>query len=86
MLMVAGRLDEAAGEVERAIALDPGPDALELAGWVDYYRRRYDRARGFAEEAVTRAVPGSPVRASALARSRGRVRHGTGDLSGAEAA
>ena len=83
VLMVAGRLDEAAGEVERAVALDPGPEALEVAGWVDYYRRRYDRARGFAEEAVARAAPGSPVRASALALA-GRVRHGTGDLGGAE--
>lgn len=84
VLMVAGDLDAAAAEAERAIALDGGPDALEVAGWVAYYRRRYDQARRFADEAVARAATSTPVRASALALV-GRVRHGTGDLAAAEA-
>ncbi len=83
VLMVAQRLDAAAEEAERAVALDGGPDALEIAGWIDYYRRRYGRAQRFADEAVARADPASPVRASALALG-GRVRHGTGDTHGAE--
>jgi len=83
VLMVAGRLDEAAVEAERAVALGGGPEALEIAGWVEYYRRRYERARRFADEAVERADPGSPIRASALALA-GRVRHGAGDAHGAE--
>ena len=83
VLMFAGRLDEAADESARAIALGGGAGALEGAGWVDYYRRRYERAQRFADEAVTRATPGSPIRASALALG-GRVRHGAGDTRGAE--
>ena len=81
--MVAGRLDEAAGQAERAVALGGGPEELEIAGWVDYYRRRYEPARRFADEAVVRAAPASPIHASALALA-GRVRHGTGDTGGAE--
>lgn len=83
VLMVAGRLDEAIVEAERSVALGGGSDALEIAGWVEYYRRRYDRARRFADEAVERAQPGSPIHASALALG-GRVRHGAGDIRGAE--
>ncbi len=83
LLIVAGRLDEAAVEAERAVTLGGGPDSLEVAGWIEYYRRRYERARRFADEAVERADPASPVRASALALG-GRVRHGAGDISGAE--
>jgi DNA-binding SARP family transcriptional activator/tetratricopeptide (TPR) repeat protein len=83
VLMVAGRLDEAAVEAERAVALGGGPEAFEIAGWVEYYRRRYARARRFADEAVERADPASPIRASALALA-GRVRHGAGDAHGAE--
>jgi DNA-binding SARP family transcriptional activator/tetratricopeptide (TPR) repeat protein len=83
VLMVAGRLDQAADEAERAVALGGGPEALEVAGWVDYYRRRYGPAQRFADEAVERAAPGSPIRTSALALG-GRIRHGTGDTRGAQ--
>lgn len=83
LLIVVGRLDEAADEAERAVALGGGPDALEIAGWVEYYRRQYMRAQRLADEAVGRATPGSPIASSALALG-GRIRHGTGDGHGAE--
>ena len=54
---------------------------METAGWVAYYRRRYDEARAYADEAVGRAEDVA-VRVSALALA-GRVRHGAGDLAGA---
>jgi tetratricopeptide (TPR) repeat protein len=84
VLMAVQRLDEAAADAQRAIELDGGPASFEIAGWVEYYRRRYDRALRFAEEAVDRASPNSPLHASALALS-GRVRHSRGDAAGAEA-
>ena len=59
--------DAAAADAEQAIALGGGAAALEVAGWVAYYRRRYDDARAYADEAVARAdddavrvVPRSP--------------------------
>ncbi|HVM03035.1 MAG TPA: hypothetical protein VM263_10235, partial [Acidimicrobiales bacterium] len=51
------------------------------AGWVAYYRRRYDEARAYADEAAARATDDA-VRVGALALA-GRVRHGAGDLAGA---
>ena len=74
-------LAEAAADAERAISLGGGPAALEVAGWVAYYRRQYPEAGAFADEAATRATDDA-VRVSALALA-GRVRHGAGDLAGA---
>lgn len=74
-------LADAAADAERAIALGGGPAALEVAGWVAYYRRHYPEAGAFADEAAARAAD-DPVRISALALA-GRVRHGAGDLAGA---
>jgi DNA-binding SARP family transcriptional activator len=74
-------LEEAADDAARAIGLGGGPPALEVAGWIAYYRRRYDEARALADEAVARADDPA-VRGSALALA-GRVRHGAGDLAGA---
>ena len=74
-------LEPAAADAERAVALGGGAAALEVAGWVAYYRRQYDDARAYAEEAAARAVDDA-VRVSALALA-GRVRHGAGDLAGA---
>jgi DNA-binding SARP family transcriptional activator/tetratricopeptide (TPR) repeat protein len=71
--------DAAAEDAQRAIALGGGAAALEVAGWVAYYRRRYDEARAYADEAVVRATDDALV-VSALALA-GRVRHGAGDLS-----
>lgn len=74
-------LAEAAADAERAVALGAGAPALEVAGWVAYYRRRYDDARAYADEAVARATDDA-VRISALALA-GRIRHSAGDLAGA---
>lgn len=74
-------LEAAAVDAERAVALGGGGAALEVAGWVAYYRRRYDDALAYAEAAAARAVDDA-VRVSALALA-GRIRHGAGDLAGA---
>jgi DNA-binding SARP family transcriptional activator len=74
-------LDAAAADAERAVALGGGAAALEVAGWVAYYRRRHDDARAFAEAAANRATdPALQISAQALA---GRVHHGAGDLAAA---
>ncbi len=79
---IAGQaLDDAAADARQAIALGGGPSALEVAGWVAYYRRRYDDARAYADEAARRTTD-LAVQASALALA-GRVRHAVGDLAGA---
>lgn len=74
-------LDGAAADAAEAIRRSGGPAALEIAAWASYYRRRYDEARAFADEATTSA-PDQTVRISALAVGA-RVRHGSGDLQGA---
>lgn len=73
--------EAAAEDARRAVALGGGPPALEVAGWVAYYRRRYEEAQAFADEAAARATDDA-VRVSALALA-GRARHGAGDLAGA---
>lgn len=79
---IAGRaLEDAAADARAAMALGGGASALEVAGWTAYYRRDYDQARAFAEEAAARATD-VVVRGSALALA-GRIRHATGDLGGA---
>lgn len=73
-------LDDAARDAEAALAAGGGGDALEVAGWVAYYQRRYGDARRFADEGVERADDPA-VRSSCLALG-GRARHGAGDLEG----
>jgi hypothetical protein len=68
--MALFRLEEAAVDADAAVAAGGGPDALEVAGWVAYYRRRYDDARRYADEAGCLSLAG-------------RTRHGAGDLAGA---
>jgi DNA-binding SARP family transcriptional activator len=69
-------------DTTRALELGSGAQALEVAAWVEYYRRDYDMAHRYAEEAVARSDdPG--LRASCLAMS-GRVLHARGDLHEAE--
>ncbi|MGE3619718.1 MAG: BTAD domain-containing putative transcriptional regulator, partial [Acidimicrobiia bacterium] len=85
VLMVARRFDEAATEAAAAVASDGGPVALEVAGWIAYYRRDHGAAQRYADEAVERAGAHADLagaRAGALALS-GRARHGVGDLTGA---
>lgn len=76
--MATSRFDDAADDARRAVAGGGGATALEVAGWVAYYRRRYDEALGFAEGAAERANDPA-VRVSSLALA-GRVRHGAGAL------
>ncbi|MGH9155693.1 MAG: BTAD domain-containing putative transcriptional regulator [Acidimicrobiales bacterium] len=76
-------LAAAAADAERAVALGGSATALEVAGWVAYYRRLYDDARAYADQAAARAGDVA-VRISALALA-GRIRHGEGDLAGAAA-
>ncbi|MGH9222455.1 MAG: ATP-binding protein, partial [Acidimicrobiales bacterium] len=73
--------DDAATDARQAITLGGGSSAVEVAGWVAYYQRRYDEARAYADEALSRATDVA-VRSSALALA-GRVRHAVGDLAGA---
>ena len=74
-------LDAAEHDAARAIDLGGGAEALEVAGWIAYYRRRSDRARVLAEEGLARTADPA-VRTSCLALA-GRARHGAGDLAGA---
>jgi DNA-binding SARP family transcriptional activator len=76
--MVASRFEDAAEDARRAVAGGGGPRALEVAGWVAYYRRRYDEALAFADGAGERAVEPA-VRISSLSLA-GRVRHAAGAL------
>ncbi|MDQ3896622.1 MAG: hypothetical protein M3326_05105, partial [Actinomycetota bacterium] len=50
-------------------------------GWVAYYRRRYDEARAYADQAASTTTDDG-VRGSARALA-GRIRHASGDLAGA---
>ena len=65
-----------------ALAMGSGAHGLEVAAWVEYYRRDYDMAYRYAEEAVARSDDAG-LRASCLAMS-GRVLHARGDLREAE--
>jgi DNA-binding SARP family transcriptional activator len=72
----------AQADTARALELGSGAQGLEVAAWVEYYRRDYDMALRYAEEAVASTTdPG--LRASCLAMS-GRVLHARGDLPEAE--
>ena len=81
--MAMSRFDDAADDAQRALVRGGGAATLEVAGWVAYYRRRYDEALAFADAAVQRAVDPA-VRVSSLALA-GRVRHAGGALVDAAA-
>ena len=70
-------------DTTRALELGSGAHGLEVAAWVEYYRRDYDKAQQYAEEAVARSDDAG-LRASCLAMS-GRVCHAKGDLLESEA-
>jgi len=74
--------DDAARTAAEAVARGGGAAALEVAGWIAYYRRRYDEARVVAEQVLAETAADDPLRVSAAALA-GRVRHGAGDLRGA---
>jgi tetratricopeptide (TPR) repeat protein len=77
------RLDLAGASADASAAFKAGAGAaaLEVAGWVAYYRRDYDVAGRFAEEGIA-AAGDAVARAGCLVLSA-RVRHGAGDLAGA---
>jgi DNA-binding SARP family transcriptional activator len=76
------RLDDAAADAAHAVALSGDARALEIAGWVAYYRRRYDDAMAYADGALDRAMSDPALRVSCLALA-GRVQHGLGRLPAA---
>lgn len=76
--MATQRLDEAAADAAAAVEVGGGARALEVAGWVAYYRRRYTDALAFADEALLRAAD-PDLRVSCLALGA-RVLHGAGAL------
>ena len=78
------RWDTAGAQTDtaRALELGSGAQGLEVAAWVEYYRRDYDMAHRYAEEAVA-STDDPGLRASCLAMS-GRVLHARGDLPDAE--
>lgn len=77
-------LDGAASDADIALAIDRTPTALELAGWIAYYRRDYPTALLLAEE-VRESATDEAVQAGA-AVLEGRIRHARGDLVGAVSA
>ena len=74
--MERGRLDEAATDAALAVAAGGGVPALEVSGWIAYYRRSSEEALAFADAALERAEE-AEVRVSCLALA-GRVHHGAG--------
>jgi hypothetical protein len=77
------RLDLAGASADAAAALAAGAGAaaLEVSGWVAYYRRDYDAAGDYADEGLA-VADDIAARAGCLVLSA-RVRHGAGDLTGA---
>lgn len=76
-------VEAAARDVEDALRRGGGPGALELAGWIAYYRRDFSGALRWAEEAAARTS--EPERRASCLTLSGRVLHSSGDLAGAEA-
>ena len=77
-------LDAAAADIDDALASERASAALELAGWIAYYRREYSKALLLAAEARSAAAAAPELRASA-AVLEGRIRHARGDLDAAVA-
>ncbi len=76
-------VEAAQRDAEEAIRRGAGPGALELAGWVAYYRRDFAAALRWAEEAAARTA--EDERRDSCLTLAGRVLHSSGDLAGAEA-
>jgi DNA-binding SARP family transcriptional activator len=75
-------VEAAQRDVEEAVRRGAGPGALELAGWVAYYRRDFAAALRWAEEAAARTA--EDERRESCLTLAGRVLHSSGDLAGAE--
>jgi tetratricopeptide (TPR) repeat protein len=74
--------DGARADAQHAVEHGGGAEALEVAAWVEYYRRDYRLAFSYAEEAFDRSTDAG-VRASCLAMT-GRVLHAEGALDQAD--
>jgi DNA-binding SARP family transcriptional activator len=74
--------DGARADARRALEEGGGAEALEVAAWVEYYRRNYELAFRYAEEATERSDDDG-LRASCLGIA-GRVLHAEGELAGAD--
>jgi DNA-binding SARP family transcriptional activator len=75
-------MDGAREDARHALDHGGGAEALEVAAWVEYYRRDYDLAFRYAEEAVERSDDDG-LRSSCLGMT-GRVLHAKGDLDGGD--
>ena len=75
--------DGAASDISLALARGGDVEALELAGWIAYYRRDHAGALRYADEGAARATD-EKLRASCLVLA-GRVRHSRGEFPPAEA-
>jgi tetratricopeptide (TPR) repeat protein len=80
--MARWNMDGARADARHALDHDGGAEALEVAAWVEYYRREYDLAFRYAEEAVERSDDDG-LRSSCLGMT-GRVLHAEGDLDGGD--
>lgn len=81
--MAAWDLEAARLDADRAIELEGGGSAFEVAGWVAYYRRAHNDTLRFAEAGMASGNDDA-VRASCLSLS-GRTQHALGELDTAEA-
>ena len=81
--LAAFDVDAARRDAEEAVRRGAGAGALEVAGWVAYYRRDFPAALRWAEEGAA-STSEDERRASCLALA-GRVLHSSGDLAGSEA-
>jgi DNA-binding SARP family transcriptional activator len=80
--LLAGRLPEAAADAERALAVEPDAEALEVAGIAAYVLRDLPRCRNLAEQGA-RIATDSAVASSCHALA-GRAAHVSGDLGRAD--
>jgi DNA-binding SARP family transcriptional activator len=78
----AGRFVEATADAQQALAVEPGAEALEVAGIAAYVLRDLDQCRRLAEQGARLAT--DPSVASSCYALAGRVAHATGDLAGAD--
>jgi tetratricopeptide (TPR) repeat protein len=69
-------------DAAEALARGGGAAALEVAAWVAYYQRRYVDAKAFADAGARQAA--DPALQLSCRAVGGRVRHGAGDVAGAD--
>ncbi|HEY1989219.1 MAG TPA: BTAD domain-containing putative transcriptional regulator [Acidimicrobiales bacterium] len=75
------RDEQVAADIEVALSLGAGPEALEVAAWSAHFRRQFDRALTLADRGALEATD-AELRTSCLALG-GWISLASGDLSGA---